>query len=151
MKNHDDLLTPEKRLLMDSHHEHKIQALVSHLLLLPPATKLGQGYVFTRVCDSVHRGVSAPVHAGIHTLMGRYTPRVDTLRTRGRHPPGRSHPSGRHPPGQTPPRQTPPGQTPPLRSACWDTVNKQAVCILLECNLVYICFFRIQKWTMFKY
>ena len=52
---------------MDSHHEHKIQALVSHLLLLPPATKLGQGYVFTRVCDSVHRGVSAPVHAGIHT------------------------------------------------------------------------------------
>ena len=23
---------------------------------LPPATKLGQGYVFTRVCDSVHRG-----------------------------------------------------------------------------------------------
>ena len=24
---------------------------------LPPATKLGQGYVFTRVSDSVHRGV----------------------------------------------------------------------------------------------
>ena len=24
---------------------------------LPPATKLGQGYVFTHVCDSVHRGV----------------------------------------------------------------------------------------------
>ena len=23
--------------------------------LLPSATKLGQGYVFTRVCDSVHR------------------------------------------------------------------------------------------------
>ena len=23
---------------------------------LPPATKLGQGYVFTRVCDSVHKG-----------------------------------------------------------------------------------------------
>ena len=34
---------------------------------LPPATKLGQGYVFKRVCDSVHRGwVSASVHAGIH-------------------------------------------------------------------------------------
>ena len=30
----------------------------------------------------------------------------------------------------------PPGQTPPLHSACWDTVNKRAVCILLECNLV---------------
>ena len=26
------------------------------LSLLPPTTKLGQGYVFTRVCDSVHRG-----------------------------------------------------------------------------------------------
>ena len=27
-------------------------------ILLPPATKLGQGYVFTGVCDSVHRGGS---------------------------------------------------------------------------------------------
>ena len=27
--------------------------------LLPPATKLGQGYVFTRVCDSVHGGGGA--------------------------------------------------------------------------------------------
>ena len=26
------------------------------LLLLPPATKLGQGYIFTGVCDSVHMG-----------------------------------------------------------------------------------------------
>ena len=25
-------------------------------LLLPPATKLGQGYIFTGMCDSVHRG-----------------------------------------------------------------------------------------------
>ena len=25
---------------------------------LPPATKLGQGYIFTGVCDSVHRGGS---------------------------------------------------------------------------------------------
>ena len=134
MKNHNDLLTPiEKRLLMDSHHEHQIQALVSPLLSLPPATKLGQGYVFTRVCDSVHRGVSTPVRAGIHTPMGRYTPRADI-------------PLGRHPQADIPWVNTP-----PLCSACWDTVNKQAVCILLECNLVYVCFFRIQKWTMFKY
>ena len=28
--------------------------------LLPSATKLGQGYVFTRVCDSVRGGVSRP-------------------------------------------------------------------------------------------
>ena len=26
------------------------------LVFLPPTTKLGQGYVFTSVCDSVHRG-----------------------------------------------------------------------------------------------
>ena len=29
-------------------------------LLLPPATKLGQGNIFTGVCDSVNRGMSAP-------------------------------------------------------------------------------------------
>ena len=26
------------------------------IIFLPPETKLGQGYVFTRICDSVHRG-----------------------------------------------------------------------------------------------
>ena len=32
-------------------------SIISHgVLLLPPATKLGQGYVFTHVCDSVHGG-----------------------------------------------------------------------------------------------
>ena len=30
--------------------------LSSTIIFLPPATKLGQGYVFTGVCDSVHRG-----------------------------------------------------------------------------------------------
>ena len=60
------------------------------------------------------------------------------------HPPDR-HPPGRHPPGQTPP----PRQTPPLRSACWDTVNKRAVRILLECNLVhgaYTGYFQFKTW-----
>ena len=37
--------------------------------LLPSATKLGQGYVFTGICHSVNRGGgSASVHAGIHPL-----------------------------------------------------------------------------------
>ena len=31
---------------------------------LPPATKLGQGYIFTGVCDSVHRGVGVLPHRG---------------------------------------------------------------------------------------
>ena len=34
-----------------------------HHLYLPPATKLGQGYVFTCVCDSVHRGKVLSQHA----------------------------------------------------------------------------------------
>ena len=45
------------------------------------------------------------------------------------------------PPGQTPPRtrgRHPPGRHPPYpRSACWDTVNKRAVRIPLECILVF--------------
>ena len=47
---------------------------------LPPATKLGQGYVFTRVCDSVHWG-------GLPQCMLGYTPPgVDTPReTSGRY------------------------------------------------------------------
>ena len=36
------------------------------ITFLPPATKLGQGYVFTRVCDSVHReGIPACLAAGL--------------------------------------------------------------------------------------
>ena len=57
-------------------------------VFLPPATKLGQGYIFTGVCDSVHRGGEVP---------GQVSPLcADT------------------PPRQTPPwPDTPPGQTPP--------------------------------------
>ena len=40
----------------------------------PPTTKLGQGYVLTRVCDSVHSGGSASVHAGIPPPPGPDTP-----------------------------------------------------------------------------
>ena len=55
------------------------------LCFLPPATKLGQGYIFTGMCDSVHRGGSASVHAGIPP-----TPRSRHL------------PQSKHPPKQTP-------------------------------------------------
>ena len=67
-----------------------------------PQRSCGQGYVFTRVCDSVHRGVSGEPPPG---------PR--------RTPPDQSDPPGmENPPGarQTPPvpRRTPPTrQTPP--------------------------------------
>ena len=33
---------------------------------LPPATKLGQGYIFTGVCDSVHRGGHVWLWEGMH-------------------------------------------------------------------------------------
>ena len=43
----------------------------------------------------------------------------------------------------------PPGQKPPPSpgSACWDTVNKRAVRILLECNLVIQIFINIQGYS----
>ena len=86
---------------------------------LPPATKLGQGYVFTGVCDSVHRG----------EYLTRYTPGPVTPPRPGT-PPGPGTPArpGTSPSGpgtppvtkHTPPRdqvhpQTryPPDQVPP--------------------------------------
>ena len=124
-------------------------------VFLPPATKLRQGNDFTPVCHSVYRGRSVchtpplgrhplgihpswidtpcPVHAGIHTPLPSAC--WDT------------HLPGRHPQGDTPPAQCMLGYTHTcmrgythLPSACWDTVNKRAVRILLECILVCICF-----------
>ena len=81
--------------------ESTLGCMIGGICLLLPATKLGKGYVFTGMCDSVHRGgVSASGHAGMP------------------HPPGADTPSGadilsrRHPQEQTPP---PPGaDTPPM-------------------------------------
>ena len=64
---------------------------LTHGFLLA-ATKLGQGNVFTGVCDSVHRG-------GVCLSACWDTP----------HPPGADpHGSRHHPPEQIPPEQTPP-------------------------------------------
>ena len=99
-------------------------------ILLPPATKLRQGNVFTPVCHSAYRG-------GVYqTPPGQTSPL-------GRHPLG-SYPLGRHHLRQTPLADTPPADPPadnpqdrhPTGSACWDTVNKWSVHILLECILV---------------
>ena len=85
-----------------------------------PQTKfLGQGNIFAPVCHSVHGG-------GLPQCMLGY------------------HPPPRQPPPTPPPReQTPPGpgnplgaSTPLVQCMLGDTVNKRAVCILLECNLV---------------
>ena len=99
---------------------------------LPPATKLGQGYVFTGMCDSVHRGgVPDQVHPP-----GPGTP------PRSRYPPGTRYtpplwdqvhtPGTRYTPRT---RYTPLGPgTPPRNQE--DAVYVWAVRILLECILV---------------
>ena len=58
---------------------------------------------------------------------------------------------GNHqPPGQTPPNQVDTNRAvTPLHSACWDTVNKRAVRILLECSLV--CLVADLSPLMFKF
>ena len=66
--------------------------------LLPPATKLGQGYIFTGVYDSVHRGgVPPPEGAGASSQGG-----VCSRGGPGGDPPGTAtaaggkHPTGMH-------------------------------------------------------
>ena len=84
-----------------------------HPKFLPPATKLGQGYVFTRVCDSVHRGVClSACWDSTHTPRAGNPPGADTPRSR--HPLGADHP--------------PWEQTPTAQCMLWDTGNKRAVC-----------------------
>ena len=87
--------------------------LLHKFYLLPHANEVCEGYVFTPVCQSFcsQGGVSAPVHAGIHTVPGR-------------------HPLGRHPP--PPQADISPGQC-----MLGDTGHKRVVRILLECILVH--------------
>ena len=73
---------------------------MAYFVFLPPATKLRQDNVFTPVCHSVHRGVSA--------TPGQTPPQADT------------------PPGQTPPTQCMLGYThPPVQ--CMLGYGQQAV------------------------
>ena len=74
--------------------------------LLPPAIKLGQGYVFTRICDSVHGGGGLS-----HCILG-YTPRDQRQA-----PPPRDQ---RHAPPRDQRQAPPPGSRHPQHSACWE-------------------------------
>ena len=85
---------------------------------------LGQGNIFSSVCrEFCSQGGSASVHAGIPP---------PPPGTRQPPPPGADPPGTRHPRQQTPPGS----RHPPVQCMLRDTVNKRAVCILLECNLV---------------
>ena len=119
--------------------------------LLPAATKLGQGNVFTGVCDSVHRRGLPQCMLRYHPLPPDQTPPgADTPPPLGPDPPGSRHtPLSRHPTPpweQTPPEQTQPPRSrhppprsrpPPPGSRRHHTVNERPVRILLECILVF--------------
>ena len=66
-------------------------------------------------CLSIHSGKGGCLP---HCMLGYTPPWADI--------PHADTPLGRHPRADTP----------PLHGTCWDTVNKQAVFIPLECNLV---------------
>ena len=94
---------------------------------LPAATKLGQGNIFTSVCQEFcPQGgrVSASVHAGI-------SPPEQSPPDHA--PPGPGTPLSRPPQSRHPP---PPGPGTPPGSRLQHTVNERPVRILLECILV---------------
>ena len=79
--------------------------MTTHFNLLPAATKLGLGNVFTGVCDSVHGGLCASVHAVIPPARSRHPPGADIHplpKSRQPPPPAYSqqvagmHPTGMH-------------------------------------------------------
>ena len=110
----------------------------SHLCFYRPQRSCGQGYVFTRVCDSVNTGgclpqcMLGPSPLGVDTPLGADNPPgADTpweqnsleqtlpweqTPPSSRHPPRSRHPQSRHPQEQTPPWSRHPSQgadTPP--------------------------------------
>ena len=130
-----------------------------NLLLLPAATKLGQGNIFTSVCQEFcPQGgrVSASVHAGIHPPGSRppdqaHTPRADPPRP-GTHPPDQAHP----PWEQTPPwtRHTPPprADTPPRKQtaaygqrAAGTHLTGMHSCLFMSCKTLFRRFFIAYK------
>ena len=106
--------------------------LLSDVAHLTPATKLGQGYIFTGVCDSVNGGVSSretppPGRSPLcrETPPGRETPLARRTPLAGRTPPLAGRPplarrtppqARRPPPARRPPRagRPPPARKPPL-------------------------------------
>ena len=74
----------------------------------------------------------------------------------GRYPPGSYTPLGRYPQQVHPPRAgtpqvgTPPGMYPTHHSACWDTDNKRAARIPLECILVYHHHFCLESIEIYE-
>ena len=117
-----------------------------------PQRSCGQGYVFTRVCDSVHRGSLRRTPPGPGRPPwgpGRHPPQTrENPPGPGRRPPpplprpGRPDPHpgpGRHPPGTK--------ENPPPGRRLQHTVNERPVRILLECILVFLSICTIENPT----
>ena len=100
-------------------HYLSVKQMIStfQLIFIAHKRSLGQSNIFSSVCQEFcSQGGLPQCMLGYHPLRGADTPLgADT-------PP--------------PPRANPPEQTPPVQCMLGDTVNKRAVCILLECNLV---------------
>ena len=98
------------------------------MLITARKRSLGQGDIFSSVCHELcKQGGSVSVHAGIHP-----PPEANT--------PGSSHPRPDSPQEQNLPETGHPREkSSPPSAQCMlgDTVNKRAVCILLEGNLVH--------------
>ena len=107
-----------------------------HSLFLPPATKLGQGNVFTGVCESVHRGgvPDTPPGPGTPSPWDQVPPEPGTPPGPGTPPRDQVHP----PPRDQVHTHQDQVHPPPPQSMLRDTVNTRAVRILLECNLVLV-------------
>ena len=98
---------------------------------------LGQGNIFSSVCQEFcSQGEGS---ASVHAWIPPPPPPEADMPPGSRHPPeadpseADTPPRSRHPlEADTPRKQTPP----PPQCMLGDTVNKRAVCILLECNLV---------------
>ena len=113
--------------------------ILVRVVFLPPATKLGQGYVFTTVCDSVHGGgyltwsggcawsggvylVRYPPQNQVHPLDQVHSPGPGTPPRDQVHPPGTRYPPGPGTPDQVHPPQDqvhPQGPSAPP----WDQVH----------------------------
>ena len=112
-----------------------------------PKRSCGQGNIFTPVCQSVHRGVFASVHAGIPTPLGADNP------LGSRHPWSR-HPLSRHPPWeQTPPRsRNSPGADTPRADTPQEHPTVQGTnTVLFRVNIIVFSFsFRDKKTIVTK-
>ena len=113
----------------------------AELCLLPAATKLGQGNIFTSVCQEFcpQGGGSASVHAGIPPPQEQTPPPEQTPLREQTPPTGIRHPQGADTPpqGQAPWSRPPP----PPESRLRHTVNERPVRILLECILVFLLWY----------